>query len=48
MSQCLEEAYIERTKPPPLSKEEMRSLPESVSAQMRASIDRFFSDHVDA
>lgn len=32
----------------PLSKEEMRSLPESVSAQMRASIDRFFSDHVDA
>lgn len=32
----------------PLSKEEMLSLPKSVSAQMRASIDRFFSDHVDA
>lgn len=32
----------------PLSKEEMQSLPASVSAQMRASIDRFFSDHVDA
>jgi predicted aldo/keto reductase-like oxidoreductase len=32
----------------PLSKEEMLSLPDSVSAQMRASIDRFFSDHVDA
>lgn len=32
----------------PLSKDEMKSLPGSVSAQMRASIDRFFSDHVDA
>ncbi len=32
----------------PLSKEEMLSLPRSVSEQMRASIDRFFSDHVDA
>jgi predicted aldo/keto reductase-like oxidoreductase len=31
----------------PLSKEEMQSLPQSVSAQMRASIDRFFLDHVD-
>lgn len=31
----------------PLSGEEMKSLPASVSAQMRASIDRFFSDHVD-
>ena len=32
----------------PLTKEEMESLPKSVSASMRASIDRFFSDHVDA
>lgn len=31
----------------PLSKQEMQSLPEGVSAQMRASIDRFFSDHLD-
>lgn len=31
----------------PLSPEEMHSLPQSVSAQMRASIDRFFADHVD-
>lgn len=31
----------------PLSPEEMKSLPQSVSAQMRASIDRFFADHVD-
>jgi len=31
----------------PLSKEEMDSLPKSVSTQMRASIDHFFSDHVD-
>jgi predicted aldo/keto reductase-like oxidoreductase len=31
----------------PLSSEEMKSLPASVSAQMRASIDRFFSDHQD-
>jgi aryl-alcohol dehydrogenase-like predicted oxidoreductase len=32
----------------PLSKDEMQKLPASVSAQMRASIDRFFADHVDA
>lgn len=32
----------------PLSGEEMKSLPSSVSAQLRASIDLFFSDHVDA
>ena len=32
----------------PLSKDEMRALPSSVSAQMRAAIDHFFSDHVDA
>lgn len=32
----------------PLTKEEMRSLPASVSAQLRASIDLFFADHVDA
>jgi hypothetical protein len=32
----------------PLSREEMRSLPGSVSEKMRASIDLFFSDHVDA
>jgi predicted aldo/keto reductase-like oxidoreductase len=31
----------------PLSPEEMKSLPASVTAHMRASIDRFFSDHVD-
>jgi hypothetical protein len=32
----------------PLTKDEMMSLPKTVSASMRASIDRFFSDHVDA
>ena len=32
----------------PLSKDEMRSLPDSVSAQLRASIDHFFADHIDA
>jgi predicted aldo/keto reductase-like oxidoreductase len=32
----------------PLTPEEMNTLPKSVSAQMRASIDHFFSDHVDA
>lgn len=32
----------------PLSNEEMLSLPKSVSTQMRASIDHFFADHVDA
>lgn len=31
----------------PLSPEEMKTLPAGVSAKMRASIDRFFSDHVD-
>ncbi|MGC4054652.1 MAG: aldo/keto reductase [Paludibaculum sp.] len=31
----------------PLTSEEMNSLPKSVSAQMRASIDHFFADHVD-
>jgi hypothetical protein len=31
----------------PLSKKEMDELPGSVSAQMRASIDHFFADHVD-
>jgi len=31
----------------PLSPQEMKSLPQSVSAQMRASLDRFFSSHVD-
>lgn len=31
----------------PLTSEEMKSLPQSVSAQMRASIDHFFADHVD-
>ncbi len=31
----------------PLSPEEMKSLPAGVTAQMRASIDRFFSDHID-
>jgi aryl-alcohol dehydrogenase-like predicted oxidoreductase len=32
----------------PLSKEEMQSLPQGVSAQMRASIDRFFAHHADS
>lgn len=32
----------------PLSEEEMKSLPTTVSAALRASIDRFFSDHADA
>jgi len=32
----------------PLSEDEMKSLPRSVSAALRASIDRFFADHVDA
>ena len=31
----------------PLTPEEMKRLPSSVSAQMRASIDRFFADHED-
>jgi hypothetical protein len=31
----------------PLGMDEMKSLPRSVSAQMRASIDRFFADHED-
>ncbi len=31
----------------PLTREEMQSLPKNVSEQLRASIDRFFSDHVD-
>jgi aryl-alcohol dehydrogenase-like predicted oxidoreductase len=31
----------------PLSPAEMKSLPASVSSQMRASIDLFFSDHQD-
>lgn len=31
----------------PLSPEEMKRLPESVTPQMRAAIDRFFSDHYD-
>lgn len=31
----------------PLSRDEMRKLPETVSAQMRASIDRFFANHAD-
>jgi len=31
----------------PLSREEMKRLPESVAPQMRAAIDRFFADHVD-
>jgi len=31
----------------PLSQQEMKALPGKVSAQMRASIDRFFADHVD-
>jgi predicted aldo/keto reductase-like oxidoreductase len=31
----------------PLSKEEMKSLPSSVTTQMRAAIDLFFADHVD-
>jgi len=32
----------------PLSPEEMKSLPKTVSASLRASIDRFFSTHTDA
>lgn len=32
----------------PLSRDEMNRLPDTVSAQLRASIDRFFADHVDA
>jgi uncharacterized protein len=32
----------------PLSREEMQSLPDSVSTQLRASLDHFFADHVDA
>lgn len=31
----------------PLTSDEMKSLPAGVTAQMRASIDHFFSDHVD-
>ena len=31
----------------PLTREEMQMLPKNVSEQLRASIDRFFSDHVD-
>ncbi len=31
----------------PLSPEEMKRLPASVSSKMRASIDRFFADHID-
>ena len=31
----------------PLTPDEMKALPSKVSAQMRASIDRFFADHVD-
>lgn len=31
----------------PLTSEEMKTLPAGVTAQMRASIDHFFSDHVD-
>ena len=31
----------------PLSREEMKSLPASVSEKLRASIDSFFADHVD-
>jgi aryl-alcohol dehydrogenase-like predicted oxidoreductase len=31
----------------PLSKEDMQKLPGTVSAQMRAAIDRFFADHLD-
>jgi len=31
----------------PLTREEMQALPDSVSAQLRASIDHFFSDHAD-
>jgi len=31
----------------PLSREEMKSLPGTVTAQMRASLDLFFKDHVD-
>lgn len=32
----------------PLSEEEMKSLPRTVSSALRAAIDRFFSNHVDA
>jgi len=32
----------------PLSEEEMRSLPRTVSSALRAAIDRFFANHVDA
>lgn len=32
----------------PLTREEMKALPESVSAQLRASIDHFFANHADA
>jgi predicted aldo/keto reductase-like oxidoreductase len=31
----------------PLGKDDMKSLPDSVSTQLRASIDRFFADHED-
>jgi predicted aldo/keto reductase-like oxidoreductase len=31
----------------PLTREEMQTLPKNVSEQLRASIDRFFGDHVD-
>lgn len=31
----------------PLTKKEMSELPDSVTAQMRASIDSFFQDHED-
>jgi hypothetical protein len=31
----------------PLTHEEMQALPQNVSAQLRASIDRFFNNHVD-
>ncbi len=31
----------------PLGKDDMKSLPDSVSSQMRASIDHFFADHED-
>lgn len=31
----------------PLSREDMQALPDSVSAQLRASIDHFFADHAD-
>lgn len=32
----------------PLTREEMQALPDSVSAQLRASIDHFFANHADA